>query len=224
MTAGDKPDEEMTELEQAKQLLRLTDLVDRYPQVVGRRIVGITYVLIAGGISFATLLLFGITSIIQEPIEDLSLHLIFIAVSLIVTWVLAFRVVSVIAKSYSSTTDPSGMTIPQIVFWVIFTIVIFASSYFGVVLVQPLLFPISVQLMISTIFIANYYSDQDEPRTVTKEHLYLALVALLSIAFMFIFERIWPLIIIVVDVGGIYILGIYFLITAEQALLKNEDR
>jgi hypothetical protein len=42
-------------LERAKQLLTLTDLVDRYPAVMERRITGMIFVLIGGGVSLATL-------------------------------------------------------------------------------------------------------------------------------------------------------------------------
>ena len=103
---NDIVEDDMTE--KAKQLLLLTDLVDKYPAVVARRVAGLVYLIIAGGISFTTLIYMSLQDILG-PGDPLLVNLGFIAISLVFSWVVAFRLVLPLTKSYPQpSTDAEG--------------------------------------------------------------------------------------------------------------------
>ncbi|MHA2077930.1 MAG: hypothetical protein ACW99X_10045, partial [Candidatus Thorarchaeota archaeon] len=58
----------------------------------------------------------------------------------------------------------------------------------------------------------------------TREHLYFAIVVFLSIIPMLMFLDVAHIFLIIADMGGIYVIGIYMLITAERLLLESKGQ
>ena len=73
-------------------------------------------------------------------------------------------------------------------------------------------------------FLSNYALGRRsvEVDIFTREHLYFSLAVFLSVIPMFLFLEIAYVILIVVDMGGIYSMGIYMLITSERLLLESK--
>ncbi len=66
--------------------------------------------------------------------------------------------------------------------------------------------------------------DANDSGAFAREHLVWAAVTLLSILPIVVFPELAYSIVAVVDLGGIYLLGIYALITAERLLLESNGR
>jgi len=75
-------------------------------------------------------------------------------------------------------------------------------------------------------FLSNYIGGRRDTSVAffTREHLYFAIAVFLSIIPMMIFPSIAYIFLIVVDMGGIYVIGIYMLVTAEQLLLQSKGQ
>ena len=218
---GNVPDEEM--VEKAKQLLLLTDLIDKYPKVVARRVSGLVYLIIAGGISFATLIYMSLQNVIG-PIDPIILNLGFVGVSLFFSWLVAFRLVLPLTQSYPEEPKPKeGQKAPFII-WGILAIAIVAVAVVTFSTDNGLLFIPLLQIIMGTGFLSNYVLGKRsiEADIFTREHLYFALVIYLSVLPMFLFLEIAYVLLIVVDMGGIYGMGIYMLVTAERLLLESQ--
>ena len=73
-------------------------------------------------------------------------------------------------------------------------------------------------------FLSNYTLGRKsiEADIFTREHLYFAFSIFLSVIPMFLFLELAYVLLIVVDMGGIYVIGIYMLITAERLLLESK--
>jgi hypothetical protein len=83
-----------------------------------------------------------------------------------------------------------------------------------------------VQLLVgigqtTTFFIGRMNEDASD---FLKENLSLGIAAIVSVPFMLLLPLLAYLILIIVDIGGIYILGVYALITAERLLLESTGR
>jgi hypothetical protein len=76
-------------------------------------------------------------------------------------------------------------------------------------------------------FLTNFIAGRREASNVgfyTRELLYFAIVVFLSVIPMLMFLEIGYVFLIVVDMGGIYVIGIYMLITAERLLLESKGQ
>jgi hypothetical protein len=214
------------ELADARRLLALADIVDRYPQVVTRRVTGITYILIGGGISFATLVMFVLTVVLEPQAWNPLLNLLFVGVSLLITWVIAFRLVGPLTKSAPQPRVEGEGARVFFALWGIIAIILAVSSVLLFTQEDQLVFPILVQILLGFGQSANYYmARQEEVGDVfAKENLVLGIAAILSIPLMLLLPLLAYLILIIVDIGGIYLLGVYALITAERLLLESTGR
>ncbi|MFW9968119.1 MAG: hypothetical protein ACFFEA_13270 [Candidatus Thorarchaeota archaeon] len=214
------------ELAEARRLLALADIVDRYPQVVTRRVTGIIYILIGGGISFATLVMFVLTVVLESQAWNPLLNLLFVGVSLLITWIIAFRLVGPLTKSVPrQAIEEEGGRI-FLLMWAIIAILLAVSSVILFTQENQWLFPILVQILLGFGQSASYYMARmgDRDDVYAKENLALGVVAILSIPLMLLLPLLAYLILIVVDIGGIYLLGVYALITAERLLLESTGR
>jgi hypothetical protein len=212
-------------VEKAKQLLLLTDLIDKYPKVVARRVSGLVYLIIAGGISFATLIYMSLQNVLG-PIDPVLLNLGFVGMSLFFSWVVAFRLVLPLTQSYPEEPRPKeGQKAPFVV-WGILAIAIVAIALVTFSTDNGLLFIPLLQIIMGTGFLSNYLLGRIsiEADVFTREHLYFSLAVLLSVIPMFLFLEIAYVLLIVVDMGGIYAIGIYLLITAERLLLESKGQ
>jgi hypothetical protein len=218
-----KTDEDM--IEQARQLLLLTDLVDKYPDVVARRVAGLVYLIIAGGISFATLVFMALQDVLGFG-DPLLVNLGFVGLSLFFSWAVAFKLVLPLTQSYPQ--QPNESQGGRIVFvtWgiivvaiVILSIVTFSTGY------GEFFAPI-LQLIMGIGFLSNYIGGRRDSgvKFYTREHLYFAIVVFLSIIPMFIFLENAHIFLIIADMGGIYVVGIYMLVTAERLLLESKGQ
>jgi len=210
-------------VEKAKQLLLLTDLIDKYPKVVARRVSGLVYLIIAGGISFATLIYMSLQNVIG-PIDPVLVNLAFVGMSLFFSWLVAFRLVLPLTQSYPKEPEPKeGQKAPFIV-WGILAVAIVTLALATFSTNNGLLFIPSLQIIMGTGFLSNYILGRKsvEVDIFTREHLYFSLAIFLSIIPMFLFLEIAYVLLIVVDMGGIYVMGIYMLITAERLLLESK--
>lgn len=222
----EEKDEEMSQddlREQAKKLLALTLIVDKYPQVVARRIAGLMYVLIGGGLSLAALLLMSIMVFIDPIVDSLTVAVVFIGFSLFITWFITFRLLVPITKSYPRK-EPEEKTSTIIkVTWGIITplIVILALYTFGTGI--PESFAPPLQMMIGIGSIVNYIDAKrsSDPSAIAVEHLVFAIVVLVSIVPMVLFPSLGFFLLILFDMGTIYALGIHMLISAEKILLVS---
>ena len=210
-------------VEKAKQLLLLTDLIDKYPKVVARRVSGLVYLIIAGGISFATLIYMSLQNELG-PIDPVLVNLGFVGMSLFFSWVVAFRLVLPLTQSYPQDPRPEeGQRAPFVV-WGILAIAIVAVALVTFSTDNGLLFVPLLQIIMGTGFLSNYVLGRKniEVDVFTREHLYFAFAILFSVLPMFLFLRFAYVLLIVVDMGGIYVIGIYMLITAERLLLESK--
>jgi hypothetical protein len=216
-------DEEM--VQKAKQLLLLTDLIDKYPAVVGRRVAGLVYLIIAGGISFTTLIFMFLQQVLG-PGNPLLVNLGFVLISLFFSWVVAYRLIVPLTRSYPPqpiTDDGSRYTFA---IWGILGAVIVVVSFilFPAGMINQ--FPPALQTIMGTGFLSNYLLGRrsGEEDSLTREHLYFALAVYLSMVLMLIFPPFAYVLLVVVDMGGVYVIGIYMLVTAERLLLESKGQ
>ncbi|MHA1137553.1 MAG: hypothetical protein ACTSSE_13800 [Candidatus Thorarchaeota archaeon] len=216
-------DDEM--VEKAKQLLLLTDLVDKYPMVVARRVAGLVYLIIAGGISFTTLIYMALQNVFG-PGDPLLVNLGFVAISLLFSWVVAFRLVLPLTQSYPKETEPETGGKINFIVWGILAIAIVILSFVTFSSGTGELFAPSLQFIMGIGFLLNYIGGRRSSGVefYTREHLYFAIVVFLSIIPMMIFLEIAYIFLIIADMGGIYIIGIYMLVTAEKFLLESKGQ
>jgi hypothetical protein len=214
------------EIADVKRLLALGEIVDKYPQVITRRITGITYVLIGGAISFATLVMFVLTVVYQPLPWNPLINLLFVGVSLLITWIIAFRLIGPLTKSMPK--KPPDREPPKwyLVMWAFIAIILTIGSVFLFTQENPVGFPILVQCVLALGQAVPFLASRKDPdgSDFGKESFAFAIAALLSIPLMLLVPELAYLLIIVVDIGGIFILGVYALVTAEQLLLETTGR
>jgi hypothetical protein len=212
-------------VQKARQLLLLTDLIDKYPAVVARRVAGLVYLIIAGGISFTTLIFMFLQNILG-PGDPLLVNLGFVLLSLFFSWIVAFRLIVPLTRSYPQqpSTDEGGRYIFTI--WGILGAIIVGVSLvvFPAGLID--LFPPALQSIMGTGFLFNYLLGRrgGGEDSLTREHLYFTIVVYLSIVPMLIFPIFAYVLLIVVDMGGVFVIGIYMLVTAERLLLESKGQ
>jgi hypothetical protein len=214
------------ELDEARRLLALTDIVDRYPQVVQRRVTGIIYVLIGGGISFATLVMIVLTVALEPLAWNPLLNLLFVGVCLLITWIITFRLVGPLTRSAPQQVREDEDIRFFYLMWGVIAIILAVSSVILFTQENQWLFPVLVQVLLGFGQIVSYYMGRrhDIGSAFVGENLALGIAALLSIPFMLLIPLLSYLILIVVDIGGMYLLGVYALITAERLLLESTGR
>ena len=223
-STGDETDKEM--IEQAKKLLQLSDLVAKYPLVVARRVAGLVYLIIAGGISYTTLIYMSLQNILG-PGDPLLVNLGFVALSLVFSWVVAFRLVLPLTQSYPDTSpDEEEGSMYVFAIWGIIATAIVILAFVTFSTGSGLLFAPVLQLIMGTGFLTNYLLGRrgSGVEFYTKEHLYFAIVVFLSLIPMWIFLEFAYVFLIIADMGGIYVVGIYMLITAERLLLESKGQ
>ena len=213
--------------EQARQLLALTDLVERYPAVVSRRVTGLIYVLIGGGISLAALLFNIMVTYFPGITSNLFIILSFVVGNLLLAWFIVFRLIAPLTKSYTmnQTTD-EGMSRQAKITWGILATAIVAISWYAFGSGQTYLFPIGIQLALLIGNFGNYTEAKKDPKEApfAKSQLVFVLLIAFSLIPMILVPPIAFPIMILVDIGGIYGLGIYMLISAERLLLEVTGR
>ena len=216
-------DDEM--VEKAKQLLLLTDLVDKYPQVVARRVAGLVYLIIAGGISFTTLIYMSLENYFG-PGNPLLVNLGFVVLSLVFSWAVAFRLVLPLTQSYPQTTSAEDESRAPFLVWGSIAVIIVIVSFVTFNTGNGVLFAPVLQIIMGTGFLLNYIGGRKGGNIefYGREHLYFAIVVYLSIIPMLMFLYIAHIFLIVADMGGIYVIGIYMLITAERLLLESKGQ
>ena len=232
MSSGDEENQadsnsEKDFVEQAKQLLELTDLVEKYPSVIVRRVTGLTYVLVGGGIAFTVLLFMSIIQFIGFIGDTILLVAAFVCISLLIAWGIPFRLIMPLTRTYPTPDDaPEGMSNFLKAVWVVVgsLMIIFSMVTFGIG--QPNLYPVAVQLSMTVGNVANFYEASRGPQTVpfAREHLVFAVFVAFSVIPMLLLPILAYPILILVDVGGIYMLGVYMIITAERLLLESSRR
>lgn len=212
-------------VEKAKQLLLLTDLVDKYPQVVARRVAGLVYLIIAGGISFTTLIYMSLENYFGSG-DPLLVNLGFVVLSLVFSWAVAFRLVLPLTQSYPQTTSAEDESRAPFLVWGSIAVIIVIVSYVTFNTGNGVLFAPVLQFIMGTGFLLNYIGGRKGGNIefYGREHLYFAIVVYLSIIPMLMFLYIAHIFLIVADMGGIYVIGIYMLITAERLLLESKGQ
>jgi hypothetical protein len=212
-------------IEQAKQLLQLTDLIEKYPEVVSRRVAGLVYIIIAGGISFATLI-FTFLQMYLGPGDPLIMNMGFVLLSLLFSWLVGFRLVVPLTKSYPQKTETDSGSRTVLLGWAILVVAIIAASFTTFLAGLPELFPPLLQLIMGCGFAANYIMGRrgGGVEFYSKEHAIFSGTIFLSMIPMLLLPAISYIFLIVVDMGGIYVIGIYMLITAERLLLESKGQ
>lgn len=211
-------------IQKAKQLLQLTDLIENYPQVVSRRVAGLVYIIIAGGISFATLI-FTFLQNILGPGNPLIVNMGFVLLSLFFSWLVGFRLVIPLTKSYPQLTEEDKEGRAVLIIWGVLVAAIIVASFMTFQSGMPELFPPVLQVIMGCGFMINYIlGRRGGVEFYSHEHAIFALTIMLSVIPMLILPAFAYIFLIVVDMGGIYIIGIYMLITAERLLLESKGR
>jgi hypothetical protein len=107
--------------------------------------------------------------------------------------------------------------------WGILGTVMVISSILAFGTNQLLIFPLVVQVVTALGNLGNYIVALQDPQPdfTTKVHLYFAVLLLLSII---LFPVMMFNIMVIVDMGGLYVIGIYMLISAEKVLLETSGR
>ena len=216
-------DEDM--VEKAKQLLLLTDLIDKYPKVVARRVSGLVYLLIAGGISFATLIYMSLQNVLG-PFNPILVNLGFVGISLFFSWLVAFRLVVPLTQSYPKEPEPKEGQRAPFVCWGVLAVAIVTVALITFSTNNGLFFIPILQIIMGTGFLSNYILGRRnvEADIFTREHLYFSFAVFFSIIPMFLILELAYVLLIVVDMGGIYVMGIYMLITSERLLLESKGQ
>ncbi|MBD3404856.1 MAG: hypothetical protein GF411_01820, partial [Candidatus Lokiarchaeota archaeon] len=114
-------------MEQAKQLLHLTEIVETYPEVIGRRVTGILYLLIGGGTSFITLVFMSLMIFVDNLGENILVILGFVVVSLLVAWFMTAKMIRSITKSYPPELQDEMSTTAKVVWGTIAIIMIISA-------------------------------------------------------------------------------------------------
>ncbi|MHA1960461.1 MAG: hypothetical protein ACW99U_09530 [Candidatus Thorarchaeota archaeon] len=213
-------------IEQARQLLELTSLVDKYPNVVARRITGLIYILVAGAISFASLVFVTLFQILGDVYQTLIPVLLIVGSSLFIAWLIAFRLVTPISKSYVAPDSEEEMPIVLKVVWGSLAILIVVTATYTFGTGQDFLFAPLLQIIMTIGTSFNYWGATKDPQSApfARELLVYTVLIGLSIIPAFVFPLFAYVIIMIVDMGGIYFLGVYMLISAEKALLVGTGR
>jgi len=214
-------------LKRAKQLLTLTDLVDRYPAVVERRVTGMIFILIGGGVSLATLFFTSLISAYPGIGSDVFTVVVFVVGSLALSGLIIFRLINPLTRSYSSVESKSRNEMSPLVkvTWGSLAIAIIIFSIYSFGTGQPELFPVFIQIVL---FIGNtgiYLDMRKDPQAadVLFAHLAFVVLVLFSIIPVVLLPPIAFSIMILVDIGGLYALGIFTLLTAERLLVQTMD-
>jgi hypothetical protein len=211
-------------IEKAKQLLQLTDLIEKYPAVVSRRVAGLIYIIIAGGISFATLI-FTFLQNILGPGDPLIANMGFVLLSLFFSWIVGFRLVAPLTKSYPKQNGPDRGGRAVLIVWGFLVIAIIASSFITFGAGRHDLFPPILQFIMGCGFVVNYIlGRRGGVEFYSNEHAIFAIAILVSIIPMLILPLFAYVLLVVVDMGGIYVIGIYMLISAERLLLESKGQ
>jgi hypothetical protein len=110
--------------------------------------------------------------------------------------------------------------------WGILAVAIVLVALFTFSTNNGLLFIPFLQIVMGTGFLSNYALGRRsiEADIFTREHLYFAIAIFLSVIPMFLLLDLAYVLLIVVDMGGIYIIGIYMLVTAERLLLESRGQ
>jgi hypothetical protein len=214
-------------VQQAKQLLALSELVEKYPNAVQKRITGLIYVLIGGGISFATLAYISILSVFGDLSQNILANTAFVVIVLFISWLITFRLIMPIARLYPEPEPSDEKSEFRIkLFWGILATVMVVTSLLAFGTEQFLIFPLVVQVITAFGNLGNYYFAQEEsqPDPSSKVHLFFSSLLLLSIIPIILFPDMMFNIMVIVDMGGIYMVGIYMLISAEKVLLETTGR
>jgi hypothetical protein len=214
-------------LEQAKKLLILTDLVEKYPDVVEKRVNGLIFVLIGGGISIAGLIFISLMSVLQASGMDLLGIMIFIIANLLISWAIPFRLIAPLMQSYSDldSRDKSMSTAVKL-FWGIIAAFIIVTALISFGTGQVWLF---APLMQTTLFlgnIANYFEAKKNDTKSSSAFIFLIYAILIGVSTLpiLLFPTFAFAIMIAVDIGGLYAMGIYNLLTAERILVETLGR
>ena len=212
-------------VEKARQLLLLTDLVDKYPTVIARRVAGLVYIIIAGGMSFATLIFMSLQDILG-PGDPILVNLGFVALSLLFSWIVAFRLVLPLTSSYPQevSTDEDGKA--SVIVWGILVVAMVVLSLVTFSTGMGELFAPALQFIMGVGFLSNYILGRRDSNVdfFTHEHLFFAVIIFLSIVPMLMVLSIAYIVLILIDMGGIYVIGIYMLITSERLLLESKGQ
>jgi hypothetical protein len=214
-------------LEQAKKLLTLTDLVDKYPEVVEKRVNGLIFVLIGGGISIAGLIFITLMPILEAGGMGLFGVMLFITANLLISWIISFRLIAPLMRSYGELdASDKTMSTEAKVFWGILASVIIITALVSFGTGQTWLF---APLMQTTLFlgnIANYFEAKKGDKQSSSAFIFLIYAILIGISILpiLLFPTFAFTIMIAVDIGGLYAMGIYNLLTAERILVETLGR
>ncbi len=220
---GNQSDNDM--VKKARRLLLLADLIDNYPQVVSRRVAGLVYILIGGGLSFATLILMSLQDLLG-PGDPFLTNLGFVMLGLVASLIIGFRLIVPLTRSYPVQPSASEGGKVVLALWVILGTAIVLSSIVIFQMGLAVLFPPTLQFMMGCGFTINYAlgTRAGSFNFYSREHIYFAIAVFLSIIPMLVVPAAAYVVMIVVDMGGIYVIGIHMLITAEGLLVESEGQ
>jgi hypothetical protein len=184
-------------------------------------------VLIGGGISFATLIYISILSVLGDLAQNILVNVIFVVVALFIAWIITFRLIMPIARLYPEpelSDEKSEFKIKLL--WAALATVMIISSVLAFGINQPLIFPLVVQITTAFGNFGNYFVAREDPQSdpTAKVHLLFSAMLLLSVIPIILLPELMFTIMVIVDMGGIYVVGIYMLITAEKVLLETSGR
>ena len=142
------------------------------------------------------------------------------------SWIVAFRLVLPLTSSYPKEAKKESDGKTPIVVWGILVVAMVILSFATFTTVNGPIFAPSLQLIMGIGFLSNYIGARRESngKFITHEHLYFAIVVFLSIIPMMMFLNLAHVFLIIADMGVIYIIGIYMLVTAERLLLESKGQ
>ena len=225
--APSQPDTPPDVMDQAKQLLALGNLVNQYPDIVARRTVGLLYVLIGGAVSIAGLTFVTLVTFAIDIANNLFVVMAFVAVVLGITWLISFKLIVPLTRSYPKPTRQPSPTDRKVFFaWLTIAFFIMILTFYSFGTGQPHLFPLGIQLFIGGGNLFNYSASRNDPTEApfARSNLAFSLGILASMVPIFLFPTLSYTIMMIVDLGGIYGLGLYMLSSAERLLLTSLER
>ncbi|RLE75598.1 MAG: hypothetical protein DRZ80_02490 [Thermoprotei archaeon] len=214
---------EKEDIERARKLLKIVDIIERYNYYLMRRAIGTLYIVIVGLISLIILFIGIFTEIITLPP---SLEGILYFLSFIFFFIIIIPLGSLILRipTLYSPDKKSGKGY-GITWMIVGASILIASSIIYTSPLPDYYFAFILQCLMSAGQFGNYLASRsqiDYPGKVEKEYFYFGLPLILFSPLILIFpEYAWLIVIIFVSTGT-FLFGIYLIITAPKVFKKWE--
>lgn len=212
------------DLERAKKLLKIVDIIELYNYYLIRRSIGMIYIIIIALVTMIMLLCSFLT-------ESLSLSLSVVGALYVVSFIV-FMVIIILL----STTIVRIPTIYEtkslegkrygIVWTIIGIIIIISSIIIYNTSIPDYYFPFTMQFLYGIAYVCNYFISKMTgyyPGKVDVEYLYLGVSLIAGSMIILIYPRYDWIVVVLFAFMGTFLFGIYLIITASNIFKEREE-